>query len=100
MLARFVVAFVCLLQTLTVQAFFSINYVADESHPALMTPPGVFKEAPQAEHVADIYARLSGQPPLFWEGEMNIGGTDRTCVFQRSDLLVKKKTVVFQNSFC
>jgi hypothetical protein len=63
---RFLVAF-CLLHA-TAQAFFSINYAADESHPSLMTPPGVFKDAPKAEHVADIYARLSGRAPLFWEG--------------------------------
>ena len=65
MLSRFVALFF-LFQA--VQAFFSINYAADESHPMLMTSPGIFKEAPQAEHVADIYARLSGNPPIFWEG--------------------------------
>ena len=65
MLSRFIALFF-LFQA--VQAFFSINYAADESHPMLMTSPGVFKEAPQAEHVADIYARLSGNPPIFWEG--------------------------------
>ena len=67
MLSRFV-ALLFLYQS-TVQAFFSINYAADENHPMLMTSPGVFKEAPQAEHVADIYARLSGNSPIFWEGQ-------------------------------
>ena len=56
-----------LIQT-TANAFFSINYSADEGHPALMTSPGVFLDVPSAEHVADIYARLSGLPPLLSEG--------------------------------
>jgi hypothetical protein len=63
---RLIVVF-CLIQY-TVNAFFSINYSADESHPALMTLPGVFMEAPTPEHVADIYTRLSGLPPILREG--------------------------------
>lgn len=62
-----VIALLFLIQT-TANAFFSINYSAEESHPALMTSPSVFKEVPTAEHVADIYARLSGLPPLLREG--------------------------------
>lgn len=54
----------------TVNAFFSVNYAADESHSALMTLPNVFLTVPSAEHVADIYARLSGFPPLLREGSM------------------------------
>jgi hypothetical protein len=52
----------------TANAFFSINYSADENHPALMTSSSVFKEAPNAVHIADIYSRLSGLPPLLNEG--------------------------------
>ena len=76
MLSRFV-ALLFLFQA-TVQAFFSINYAADSSHPMLMTAPGVFKEAPQAEHVADIYARLSGNPPIFWEGQSSFSCSEHT----------------------
>lgn len=54
----------------TVNAFFSVNYAADESHSALMTLPNVFLTVPSAEHVADIYARLSGLPPLLREGSV------------------------------
>ena len=52
----------------TVNAFFSVNYAADESHSALMTLPNVFLTVPNAEHVADIYARLCGLPPILREG--------------------------------
>ena len=58
-----------LVQT-TVDAFFSINYSANEGQPALMTLPGVFKDVPNAEHIADIYARLSGLPPILREGDI------------------------------
>ena len=64
-----VLAALILLQS-TVNAFFSINYSANEGHPALMTLPGVFKDVPNAEHVADIYARLSGLPPILREGDI------------------------------
>jgi hypothetical protein len=59
----------CLLPC-AVQAFFSINYAADESHPKIMTQPGFFKDAPTPDHVADIYSRLSGHAPLLWEGRI------------------------------
>ena len=63
---KFFVAFL-VVQT-SVNAFFSVNYVADESHSALMTQPNVFLTVPNAEQVADIYARLCGLPPLLTEG--------------------------------
>jgi hypothetical protein len=62
------VSLIFLLQATANHAFFSINYSAEENHPALMTSPVVFKEAPNAEQVADIYARLSGISPLLSEG--------------------------------
>ena len=54
----------------TVNAFFSVNYASDESHSALMTLPNVFLTVPNAEHVADIYVRLCGLPPLLVEGSV------------------------------
>ena len=62
------VILLCLLSS-SVHAFFSINYFANgDEHPALMTSAGVFKQAPSADQVADIYARLSRLNPIMWEG--------------------------------
>jgi hypothetical protein len=50
---------------------YSINYQPRQGHEAdvkLMNFGASFKEAPTAEQVADIYARLSGKAPLLWEG--------------------------------
>ena len=47
-------------------AFYSINYVADPNqHPGVLNAGASFLSAPSAEHVADVYARLSGHAPLF-----------------------------------
>ena len=62
----------CLLNS-GVDAFFSINYFANgDEHPALMTSAGVFKQAPSADQVADVYARLSRLHPIMWEGDTYI----------------------------
>ena len=45
--------------------FYSINYAADSQHPQVLNAGGSFLSAPTAEHVADVYARLSGHAPLF-----------------------------------
>ena len=62
-----IISLLFLIQT-TANAFFSINYSADESQPKLMTSSGVFKDVPSAVHIADIYARLGGLSPLLREG--------------------------------
>jgi len=48
-----------------VVAFYSINFVADEGNTGVVNAGASFLSAPSAEHVADIYARLSGHAPLF-----------------------------------
>jgi hypothetical protein len=55
-----------------VSAFYSIN--VDNSYYNKLTNAGteVFHEAPTAEHVADIYARISGHPPLLREDKVNL----------------------------
>jgi hypothetical protein len=73
-----------LLQATANNAFFSINYSAEENHPALMTSPVVFKEAPNAEQVADIYARLSGISPLLSEGCLIV-----VCFFGQEQILTQ-----------
>lgn len=58
-------------------AFYSINYVADLSeHPRVLNAGGAFLSAPSAEHVADVYARLSGHAPLLWSDEEKLPAID------------------------
>lgn len=48
------------------EAFYSINYAATSDIRSNLVNTGAsFLEAPSAEHVADIYARLSGHAPLY-----------------------------------
>ena len=47
-------------------AFYSINYAADLNiYPKIVNAGASFTSAPSAEHVADVYARLSGHAPLY-----------------------------------
>ena len=52
----------------TSQAFYSVNYIASSNHPQVVGQVGSFKNAPDADHVADIYTRLGGLNPLLREG--------------------------------
>jgi len=53
-----------------VSGFYSIGYASKHPQAQLQGEIGqTFIEAPSAEHVADLYARLSGFPPLLREGE-------------------------------
>jgi len=45
-------------------AFYSISYSADASHPTIVNAGASFVEAPDAAHVADFVARMSGRAPL------------------------------------
>jgi len=46
-------------------AFYSISYSAEGADKRVANAGGSFVSAPSAEHVADVYARLSGHAPLF-----------------------------------
>jgi len=61
----------------SVSCFYSIGYVSKHPQAQLQGQTGqTFIEAPSAEHVADLYARLSGFPPLLREDAMNLPSTD------------------------
>lgn len=70
-LARCLVC-VCVALSLITPAlsFYSISYAATSKYHQVQGQVGqTFIEAPSAEHVADMYARLSGLPPLLREGK-------------------------------
>jgi hypothetical protein len=54
----------------TANAFFSMHYVAKDNQPTVcgMTDRA-FQEPPSAHQVADIFARVSGRPPLLHEAD-------------------------------
>lgn len=54
---------------------FTISYQPHQNFDAdakMMNFGASFKDAPSAEQVADIYARLSGKAPLLWEGNQKL----------------------------
>ena len=52
-----------------VNGFYSINFAVNDDKAVNVVGAGqTFSGPPSAEHVADIYARLSGLPPLLREG--------------------------------
>jgi hypothetical protein len=59
-----------LLLPVAVSANYAIHYSSTNLHPQVVRNGDEVKFAkpPSAEHVADIYARLSGLPPLLHEG--------------------------------
>lgn len=61
--------FVLLLLPFAVQAFYSINFAADKDASGVKGGKSTFISPPMPEHVADIYARMSGYNPLLHEGE-------------------------------
>ena len=54
--------------TATIEAFYSVNYIASSNHPQVVGQVNFFKIAPDADHVADIYTRLADISPLLREG--------------------------------
>jgi len=48
-----------------IAAFYSVNFAASSKHTGVVNVGSSFLSAPSAEHVADIYARLSGHAPLY-----------------------------------
>jgi hypothetical protein len=50
-------------------ALYSVHFVPGAEKHSIMGKHGRFLDAPEAIHVADIYARLAGNAPLLNEGE-------------------------------
>lgn len=66
MSGRVSLALVCLvLLARSAGAFYSISYSAEGADKRVANAGASFVSAPSAEHVADVYARLSGHAPLF-----------------------------------
>lgn len=63
--------FLCLTFPIFISAFYSIGYYS-QSSAQLVNTGATFKEAPSAEQVADLIARLSGNSPLLWESDINL----------------------------
>ena len=54
-------------------AFYSVSYHSNSGSNDVIIPDNtVFYESPSAEHVADIYSRIAGLPPLFNEEEIQM----------------------------
>ncbi len=45
-------------------AIYSVHYASNNQRNLVDNQVGVFQNAPEAEHIADIYTRLSGMAPL------------------------------------
>jgi hypothetical protein len=61
------VACIALILLASAEAFFSVSYYGPEG--AIVNTGAYFVEAPSADHIADIYFRLSGLPPILREGD-------------------------------
>lgn len=61
----------CVFLHFAAHAFYSVNYIASKDHPQVVGQVGSFKNAPDAEHIADVYARLGGLAPLLREGSIS-----------------------------
>ncbi len=57
-----------LLLSQSVVGLYSVHYIASEEQPQFTGKQSFFAKAPDAIHVADMYARMSGLPPLLREG--------------------------------
>ncbi len=55
-----------------VVAFYSVSYHSTSDSDIIIPDNAVFYESPSAEHVADIYSRIAGLPPLFNENEIQM----------------------------
>lgn len=53
-------------------AFFSVNYLPGNENVVIANNLGYFREAPSAEVVADICARITGNSPVIYEGKVLI----------------------------
>lgn len=51
-----------------ISAKYSVHYVKGVGNPKLIGERAEFTASPSAEHVADIYTRLSGLAPILREG--------------------------------
>jgi hypothetical protein len=52
-----------------IEATYSIHYYAGISESKIVNTDSTFVASPDAIHVADIYARISGLTPLLSEGD-------------------------------
>ena len=49
-------------------ALYSVHFIPGSGETSVLGKHGYFSVAPDASHVADIYARLAGSPPVLQEG--------------------------------